>query len=106
MHFPTIPISDRDTLMKAAKHPDSSAVRVERTWTSVIVEQEGLWRDRPAIRFFYEVDVNTVEGRQTWTYAEVVRLDEDGRLMGDSLQEKLQREQIQSEIMRSQSGSL
>jgi len=106
MPLPIIPISDRDTFIKAAKNSRSSAVRIARTWSSVMIEEAGRWFDRPAIRFYYEVDVDTVEGPMTWTYAEKIQLDEDGQLAGTSLQAQLQSEHVHSEIMRSQSGSL
>lgn len=106
MARPSIPISDRDTFIKAAKSSHNNAVRIGRTWTSVVVKEGEGWFDRPAIRFYYEVDVDTMEGPMTWTYAEVIQLDEDGRLKGTSLQALLQSERVPSEIMRTQSGSL
>jgi len=106
MHRPSIQISSREAFLKAAKHPRSSPVRIARTWTTVTIQEGERWFERPAIRLFYEIDVEAKEGPMTWTYAEVVRLDEDGRLTGPSLQALLQAERVRSEIMRSQSGSL
>lgn len=59
-----------------------------------------------SIRFFYEVDVDIGPSTVSWTHAEVIQLDEDGRPKHTSLQAQLQSEHVHSEIMRSQSGSL
>jgi hypothetical protein len=107
MTRPTISISDRETFVEAAKHRGSSLVRVIRTWTTIVVEQDGKWREQPAVRFYYEVDVETDDGPMTWYLAEVLPLDDEGRVQGEPLQARLERESLKNkvQVVTSQSGS-
>jgi hypothetical protein len=104
MHRPSIQISDRNTFIEEAKRT-SRPVRIGRTWTSVTVQEGDHWRERPAVRFFYELEVANPSGPVRWTYSEVVPLDAEGSVEG-TLQSELQSAQVPSEIMHSQSGSL
>ncbi|NJK31833.1 MAG: hypothetical protein HC927_05100 [Deltaproteobacteria bacterium] len=104
MHRPTIQISDRQFFIQKAKDAHRP-VRITRTWAPVLVDEGDSWGEQPALRFIYEVDVND-DGPVTYLFTEIVRLDEEGRITGGSLQKELENAKVESEIMRSQSGSL
>ncbi len=103
----SISISDREAFVEAAKEASQAdrRVRIGRTFTTVMMKTGEKWRERPAVRYFYEVNVEKPgDPPQVWTYAEVVPVGEDRRVKGE-LQSALRDAGVKSELMLSQSGS-
>lgn len=101
---PTISISDRDTFLRATEYA-RGRVRVLRGRAWLMVEREGRWVEVPALRFHYSMDVKTVDGDQTWTFTEVVPLDEEGYITQTTIEQQLASENRPATVMH-RSGSL